>query len=94
MNKTVRYVEIPKNVHCPKWNVNITLYGKYYLSDDADSSIGKFALASCPIAQNNNKPLRDQDSKYKILRCLEYQRCPLLNDFPEKIDTYKISRII
>ena len=38
----VRYIEIPKPVHCPKWGIDICLLGKYYLSDDMDSSTGKF----------------------------------------------------
>ena len=37
----VRYIEIPKPVHCPKWGIDICLLGKYYLSDDMDSSVGK-----------------------------------------------------
>ena len=35
----VRYIEIPKPVHCPKWGIDICLLGKYYLSDDMDSSL-------------------------------------------------------
>lgn len=49
----VRYIEIPKPVHCPKWGIDICLLGKYYLSDDMDSSTGKFKSASCPIVENS-----------------------------------------
>ena len=53
----VRYIEIPKPVHCPKWGIDICLLGKYYLSDDMDSSVGEFKSASCPIVENSKLPL-------------------------------------
>ena len=89
----VRYVDIPRTVHCPKWDIDICLYGKYYLSDDIDSCIGKFKSASCPIVESSKLPLHMQEVKYKLLRCLDYLQCPLLKDFPEEIDTHKVTRI-
>ena len=89
----VRYIEIPKPVHCPKWEIDICLLGKYYLSDDVDSSVGKFKSASCPIVENSKLPLHKQETEYKLLRCLEYLQCPLLKDFSEEINNQKITRI-
>ena len=89
----VRYIEIPKSLHCPKWGIDICLLGKYYLSDDMDSSTGKFKSASCPIVENSKLPLHKQVAEYKLFRCLEYLQCPLLKAFPEEINTQKITRI-
>ena len=89
----VRYIEIPKSVHCPKWKIDICLYGKYYLSDNMDSGVGKFKSASCPIVENSKLPLHKQEKEYKLFRCLEYLQCELLKDFPEEINVQKVTRI-
>ena len=86
-------VEIPKTVHCPKWDIDIVLLGKYDLSNGIESSIGNLRKAKRPIAENNNLRLCDQQKEYKLLRCLEYLQCPLLSDFPKTVDTHKITRI-
>lgn len=93
MDRMVKYVEIPRAVCCPKWNINVCLHGKYYLSDDINSTIGKFKSAVCPIVENSKLPFHEQATEYKLLRCLEYLQCPFLNDFPKEIDTCEITRI-
>lgn len=76
-----------------KWDIDICLHGKYYLSDYSDSGIGKFMSAVCPIVESSELPLRMQEKEYKLFRCIEYLQCPLLKDFPEEIDTHRVTRI-
>lgn len=49
--------------------------------------------AVCPIVESSELPLRMQEKEYKLFRCIEYLQCPLLKDFPEEIDTHRVTRI-
>lgn len=87
------YTTIPKTVHCPKWDINVTLTAKYFYYDDNQPHLGTFQKAICPIVENGKLPLHEQEKELKLLRCHEYQECPLLSDFPEKLDTHNVTRL-
>lgn len=78
---------IGKSGICPKWKVQVTISGKYALSDKpGEEYIGRYMLARCPIIENSRLPLHEQDPKYKLMRCSNESTCPLMNGFPEHVD--------
>jgi hypothetical protein len=76
---------IGKRVTCPKWHVPVTLDGKYMFSESNEYE-AVFLCSMCPIVENSKLPLHKQCKEYKLMRCLEHDRCELLRDFPPKVD--------
>lgn len=74
-----------KLVHCVRWDMNITLSGKYYFFDESKPYSARFVSATCPVAQNCSIPMNDQ-TEYKGMRCQYSGECELLYDFPKTID--------
>lgn len=63
---------------CPKWDVSVSVSGLYRQEDRTEWS---FVRAECPIIQNSNLPVYDQDPKYKFMSCTDYASCPLYTQF-------------
>ena len=81
----MHYTYCSKTVTCPRWNIPVTLSGKYRLSDN--SSNAYFVNATCPIVENTKKPLAKQESDLKLLRCPNADNtCELLSSFSKVID--------
>ncbi len=77
-----------KTVICPTWNEEVSLCGKYLLSEEKGHSYeGKFLSATCPIIENLRLPARKRDDKYKYFPFCNHQPCELLEDFKPIIDT-------
>lgn len=56
-----------KFVHCGRWDMDITLSGKYYFFDESKPYSARFVSATCPVAQNCSIPMNDQ-TEYKGMR--------------------------
>jgi len=76
-----------KFIKCPKWNIEISLCGKYKLNNDTNSTFASFMYATCPIIENSKLPYYKQDNKYKAMHC--DGNCELLNSFKNTIDISK-----
>lgn len=79
------YTTSSKCVTCPKWNVKVSLCGKYRFLDDNNPFIATFVNATCPIIENSKLPLYKQDKKYALMCCND--DCSLLTEFLPTIDT-------
>lgn len=75
---------ISKTVKCPVYEINVTLSGKYYFSDNPDNPYEvHFSHATCPIIENAKLPIYEQKDEYKYTKCThQNKRCELLDDFP------------
>lgn len=81
------YTIIGKTVTCPKWNVKVTLDGKYRLSDEKGKEYeGHFMFASCPIDENSRIPLHKQRMEYKMMYCPNSDSCNYLREFAKCVD--------
>ncbi len=79
------YTLIGKTVICPKWDVKVTLQGKYRLSAEKEQT-GYFVSASCPITENSRLPLHKQCPEYKLMRCPNSDTCKYLKEFAPCVD--------
>ncbi len=76
-----------KTVICPTWNEEISLCGKYLLSEEkGHEHEAKFLYATCPIMENIRLPHAKRDPKYKYFPFCNHQPCELLDDFKPVID--------
>lgn len=81
------YTYIRKLVHCPIWNVDVTLSAKYFMSANDDTPYkANFAFAECPIYQNGQKHVYDQEPALKLMYCPDKDACKLLREFPREVD--------
>ena len=81
---------IGKTIVCPKWNIRITLDGKYKFTENPENpSEVSFMFATCPIVENSRLPLHKQKSEYKLMCCPDHQNCMYLNEFPAYYDVSK-----
>ena len=82
------YTYCSKTVTCPRWDIAVTLSGKYRLADDSFSAY--FINAKCPIVENSKLPLSKQEPDLKLLRCPHADNtCELLSSFSKVIDITK-----
>lgn len=78
---------IRKNGVCPKWKVPVSIDGKYAFSENpGEEYMARYMCAACPIVENSRLKVHEQNSKYKLMRCNEESACPLMHDFPERVD--------
>ena len=73
-----------KSVKCPTWNEDITLKGKYLLSEN-HSYEAHFLEAYCPVLENQYSSKKD--AAYKYYPFCNHPHCDLLNTFKPVIDT-------
>lgn len=81
------FTTIGKTVTCPCFNEQVTLTGKYSITDNSLNPYeAKFCYATCPIVENSKLPSYEQNEDYKYLRCINKDgKCKLLSDFPSTI---------
>lgn len=78
---------IRKNGVCPKWKVQVSIAGKYMFSETpGEEYVARYMCALCPIIENSRLKLHEQYPKYKLMRCDDESACPLMRDFPERVD--------
>ncbi|MFV0551032.1 MAG: hypothetical protein ACK5L6_03795 [Anaerorhabdus sp.] len=82
----VYYTGRYKTFRCPCWDVDVQIFGKYYLSE-TNPTVGRFVVASCPIKTKDKKAKYDQYYKYPA--CFYKGDCPHLKDFQSEIDFKK-----
>ena len=76
-----------KRVICPLWKEEITLCGKYKLSEQNGHEYeAKFVSATCPIVENLKLPMKMQNKEYALFRFCDRAPCELLRDFKPTID--------
>ncbi len=86
----VHYTTIAKQHHCPMWNTEITIYGKYFFFDIEHPSLATYAACSCPILENLNLPKSQQDKTLsKYICCTMQNKCLSSVKFKDKIDINK-----
>lgn len=75
-----------KRVVCPLWKEEISLQGRYLLSEEEGHTYeAKFLSATCPIVENIRLPKSKKDKKYELFRFCN-DDCKLLKDFKPVID--------
>lgn len=79
------YTIIGKTAVCPKWNVAVSIQGKYYISPN-DEYEGRFVAAKCPIVENSRLPVSQQCAEYKLMRCSDSDTCKYLREFAPCVD--------
>ena len=90
-NTMIFTTTLNKHVICPLWKEEITICGKYRLSEEESRQYeAKFMYATCPIVENLKLPKTKQNKKYELFRFCNIESCELLNDFQPVIDTRKI----
>lgn len=79
------YTIVWKNVTCPKWNVAVSIKGKYRVSEDPNDK-GHFLSSKCPIIENSKLPVSQQCAEYKLMRCQNPDNCNYLHGFASCVD--------
>lgn len=81
------YTIIGKTVVCPRWNVKVSIEGKYRLLDEKGKEYeGHFMHARCPIVENSLLPLHKQRMEHKLMFCPDSSSCNCLKDFAPCVD--------
>jgi len=84
------YTYCNKFAHCPKWDIDISLRGKYRFSDNPETpNTATFLYATCPIVENSKLPIHKQEPELKLMRCPESDSCQFLQEFKPVIDIDK-----
>ena len=87
---SVYYTLIYKSHHCPMWDIDVSIEGKYRFYDDEHPNIGKFVSCKCPVLENLKLPPIKQNVNYKIFRfCNMDSECLKSVNFPPTIDAHK-----
>lgn len=71
---------------CPCWGVEIAVIGLYTKGENGD---WRFIRQECPIIQNSQLPVYDQDTRYKYMKCAKPSDCPLYTQFQPSITSDK-----
>ncbi len=81
---------VSKKSHCPLWNIDINIVGKYKLSDNEDTPyLATYMHSTCPIIENNRFL---KEKRNKVLSQFPYcdiEDCPCLKGFKKNIDIRK-----
>lgn len=79
-----------KRVICPLWNEEISLRGKYLLSEEAGHQYeAKLLFVTCPIVENLRRPISKRNKDFDLFRYCDLNPCEAMNDFKSIIDTRK-----
>lgn len=79
-----------KTVVCPMWDEEITLCGKYLISEEKGHEYeAHFLYATCPVIENLRLPRAKKDPKYECFPFCHHQPCELLEDFKPVLDLRK-----
>ncbi len=83
----VYYTLVHKKYHCPMWDIDICIEGKYHFIDDKTPHIAKFGSCKCPIIENLKLPAHKQDKTLSLFRfCRIRKECLAETLFPPIID--------
>lgn len=79
-----------KRVICPLWNEEISLRGKYLLSEEAGHQYeAKFLSVTCPIVENLSLPQRKRNKDFDLFRYCDRHPCEAMKGFKPIIDVRK-----
>lgn len=78
------YTTIDKSFHCPEFDINIYITGKYKFLNDNDSKAA-FCNATCPIFENSKLPVYEQLEIYKYYKCSKFSSCVYSEIFEKTI---------
>ncbi|OPD28822.1 hypothetical protein AL713_17545 [Clostridium botulinum] len=81
------YTLVSKKIHCPFWNIDLSVSGKYKLI--GDTSKAQFQYGICPIIENNNLPEYKRNRKLVLYAFCKKHPCNELNSFESTIDLNK-----
>lgn len=81
---------VSKKSHCPMWNIDINIEGKYMLSDSKETPYkATFMRAYCPIIENIHLPINKRDKELSLYPFCHINNCLCLKEFKETIDIRK-----
>lgn len=82
--------DVSKKSHCPMWDININIRGKYRLSDSEETLYqATFMRAYCPIIENIHLPVEKRDKELSYYPYCRINDCPCLKGFKKTIDIRK-----
>lgn len=77
------FTTIDKLFHCPEFDIDIYVTGKYKLLNNNSKAV--FCNAFCPIFENSKLPVYEQLENYKYYKCLKFSSCAISNVFEKTI---------
>lgn len=81
------YTLVSKSIHCPFWNIDLAITGKYRYTDKPYEA--KFINGICPIIENNKLSAHKRDKELVLYAFCDYYTCEELNSFKPTIDITK-----
>lgn len=86
----IYYTLVHKSHHCPMWNIDLMVAGKYRFFDEENPYIGKYASCTCPILENLKLPIHKQNKEYGLYRfCKMHTECLRSIEFKPIVDFEK-----
>lgn len=86
----VSFTTVGKSHICPKWNISVTITGKYYFFDNSNPYIAKYVTCKCPILENIKLPIAERNKEYMLYHfCNMEQECLGNIPFSPQIDVRK-----
>jgi hypothetical protein len=81
------YTLVSKTIHCPFWDIDLSISGKYRLIGDTGKA--NFQVGVCPIIENNKLPEHKRKRELVLYAFCKNHPCEELNSFNSTIDLSK-----
>lgn len=84
------YTLVGKQIHCPFWDIKLSISGKYRFTNNSDNPYeAQFLYGICPIVENNNLPEHKRNRELILYAFCKEHPCKELNSFKSTINVNK-----